>query len=279
VSATETLECPPLGLGGPAPADNPFTSDIRNGLLAPFPLDEIDFLPKTLTKDGSKAMAIPYIDARAAMNRLDEVVGPGNWSFDWDPVCDDPTKVKGKLTVLGVTKCDVGEAKQEEEKVKAAVSDALKRCAVHFGIGRFLYYLPTLFAPCKTYDRNGEKKFSSWDGIPDVMKKDIENACRIIGFTGKIDLKPRQTQQESNGSAIRVQAIPLTEQQRDGLTIKSGATIPAAKPVSAPTANGATETLCEICKLQLPAPAAAMSRRKFGNRVLCPVHQQEQPAS
>jgi hypothetical protein len=28
-------------------------------------------------------MALPYIDARAAMNRLDEVVGPGNWSFDF----------------------------------------------------------------------------------------------------------------------------------------------------------------------------------------------------
>jgi hypothetical protein len=48
--------------------------------------------------------------------------------------------------VLGVTKSSIGQgqdpekAKQEDvEKVKAAVSDALKRCAVHFGIGRFLY--------------------------------------------------------------------------------------------------------------------------------------------
>jgi hypothetical protein len=55
--------------------------------------------------------------------------------------------VRCKLTVMGVTKEDAGEASQEDEPLKSAVSDALKRAAVHFGIGRYLYYLPRVWAP------------------------------------------------------------------------------------------------------------------------------------
>jgi len=43
--------------------------------------------------------------------------------------------VKCRLTVLGVTKEDVGEG----GTLKAAFSDALKRAAVKFGVGRHLY--------------------------------------------------------------------------------------------------------------------------------------------
>src|SRR3954453_4429032 len=81
------------------------------------------------------------------MRRLDAVVGPGNWTFDFDLLAPEGKMVKGKLTVLGITKCDAGEANAEDEALKSAVSDALKRCAVHFGIGRYLYYLPKVWAP------------------------------------------------------------------------------------------------------------------------------------
>lgn len=51
--------------------------------------------------------------------------------------------VKGRLTVLGVTREDIGEAGEGNlGTLKAASSDALKRCAVQFGIGRYLYDLP-----------------------------------------------------------------------------------------------------------------------------------------
>ncbi|MNS79723.1 Single-stranded DNA-binding protein DdrA [compost metagenome] len=73
------------------------------------------------------------------MNRLDEVVGPEGWETTLTP-----TGVPGAyicaLTILGVTKSAIGQAgKSEEEKEKGGDSDALKRAAVQFGIGRYLY--------------------------------------------------------------------------------------------------------------------------------------------
>src|SRR5918992_4674756 len=122
-----------------------FTREILEALGAPFPEDEIEFLPKA--HSNGRALGLAYIEARSVMRRLDAVVGPGNWSFDFDLLSPDGKMVKGRLTVLGVTKCDAGEANQEDEVLKSAVSDALKRCAVHWGVGRYLYYLPKVWAP------------------------------------------------------------------------------------------------------------------------------------
>jgi hypothetical protein len=50
-----------------------------------------------------------------------------------------------RLTVLGITKEDVGEG----EDLKSAFSDAFKRVAVKFGVGRYLYELPKKWVPLK----------------------------------------------------------------------------------------------------------------------------------
>ena len=51
------------------------------------------------------------------------------------------------LTRHGVTREDIGEATEGDlGTLKAASSDALKRCAVHFGVGRYLYDLPLAWA-------------------------------------------------------------------------------------------------------------------------------------
>lgn len=76
------------------------------------------------------------------MERLDAVC-PNDWTFDVDLVPGASLVVKGQLTVAGLTRCDLGEAGDgEAASPKGAASDALKRCAVHFGIGRYLYELP-----------------------------------------------------------------------------------------------------------------------------------------
>lgn len=85
-----------------------------------------------------------YIDARQVMDRLDDVVGPENWWATFKVIPSDEAVVECSLTVLGITKVDVGYSNNpgsdyEKEPFKAAYSDALKRAAVHFGVGRFLY--------------------------------------------------------------------------------------------------------------------------------------------
>jgi len=103
--------------------------------------------PAAYSRDRSRALMLAHIDARAVQDRLDAIC-PDAWTFEIEviPGTRQPT-VKGRLTVLGVTREDIGEAPEGDlGTLKAASSDALKRCAVHFGIGRYLYDLPKTWA-------------------------------------------------------------------------------------------------------------------------------------
>src|SRR3569833_388338 len=85
-------------------------------------------------------MALDYIDDRDVMERLDEVCGPAGWQCQY-PHAD------GKITVCSIGikvgeewiwKAD-GAGDTDFEADKGALSDAFKRAAVRWGIGRYLY--------------------------------------------------------------------------------------------------------------------------------------------
>jgi len=87
----------------------------------------------------TKGIALAYIDARHVMDRLDEVMGAENWK---DKYYTDGSTTMCKLSLRiddeWITKEDgAGDTKMESEK--GALSDALKRAAVKWGIGRYLY--------------------------------------------------------------------------------------------------------------------------------------------
>jgi len=106
------------------------TREILDELKKPFP--EVKWRAGATTKDKTKALALAYIES----------VG-GNWEFRCHP-----EGIWGALTVCGVTREDVGDAGEGEFATrKSAASDALKRCAVHFGIGRYLYRFPAQWLP------------------------------------------------------------------------------------------------------------------------------------
>lgn len=103
-------------------------------LAEPFPDSEVKQRP------GRGNLTFNYVDARAVMQRLDDVLTPGGWDFT-SSVIPGTEVVHGVLTVAGVVREDYGypNSDHDEEPIKAASSDALKRCAVMFGIGRHLY--------------------------------------------------------------------------------------------------------------------------------------------
>lgn len=118
---------------------------IFKAFIAPFPENEIKLKPQKVS--GNRALAIAYIDARLVEERLDDVVGMNNWSDRYVHLPNGVVECQLSVRVCGewITKCDVGspsEQPDEGDRVKAAVSDALKRAAVKFGIGRFLYRRP-----------------------------------------------------------------------------------------------------------------------------------------
>lgn len=95
-------------------------------------------------RKGAGGRVFDYITARQVQDRLDKVVGPGNWTTTFRVLDLEARVVECMLTVCGVYKTDVGysnapDSEHESEPLKAAYSDAFKRAAVQFGIGRFLY--------------------------------------------------------------------------------------------------------------------------------------------
>lgn len=114
-------------------------------LSEPFDPSEVRFKPAVIS--GTRALALAYVDARVIQDRLDEVLGVRGWQDDYEVLTDGSVLCRLRLR-LGdewITKTDVGGPSEQPDggdRMKAAVSDALKRAAVKFGIGRYLYRLP-----------------------------------------------------------------------------------------------------------------------------------------
>ncbi|ULR39751.1 Rad52/Rad22 family DNA repair protein (plasmid) [Thermus sp. NEB1569] len=139
---------------------------VFEALRAPFPEEVIDVKIQAVSKDGRKGQVVAYVDARAVMNRLDEVLGPDGWADEYEVLADRTfqgrngderlVEVKCRLTILGITKEDVGEG----DTLKAAFSDALKRAAVKFGVGRHLYEMEKVWVDLDergNFDRQAAK--------------------------------------------------------------------------------------------------------------------------
>jgi hypothetical protein len=104
-------------------------------------------------KDDHKGSLLGYIDARTCMEALDAL--DPNWSVvHGDPIIvgSEIIGVPCALTVNGITRSDVG-APSSAEPIKGAYSDALKRAAVHHGIGRELYELPRIYVKLDDYKK------------------------------------------------------------------------------------------------------------------------------
>lgn len=126
-------------------ARNPQMQSIGAALSAPFEPRDVKFKPQMVKNNRCLAMA--YIDARLIQDRLDTVLGFENWEDSYDLLPDGSVmcRLRIRLGDQWITKVDVGSPSEQPDggdRLKAAVSDALKRAAVKFGIGRYLYRLP-----------------------------------------------------------------------------------------------------------------------------------------
>jgi hypothetical protein len=128
---------------------------IGEDLRRPFPKNQ----EKRFKGKGNQVYT--YVDARDIQDRLDEVVGPGNWECIPHVIDVATGAVQVTLRIHGVSKGDIGYPNQpvgattrrvnertgevtevpvsSAEYLKEAVSDGLKRAAVQWGIARYLY--------------------------------------------------------------------------------------------------------------------------------------------
>ena len=151
-----------------------YLNEIEAKLKAPFRPDEIEYRISAKTADKTKGLAVAYIQARAVQNRLDEVLGFTNWKNEIidaanGKICGLSLRINGEW----ITKYD-GADNTKIEATKGGISDSLKRAAVQWGIGRYLYNLPGQWVRIKnTYKDNYEiierPKLPNW-ALPDDMK-------------------------------------------------------------------------------------------------------------
>lgn len=146
---------------------------IRKRLAGYFPAKSVEWKPQSVS--GNRALAIAYIDARAVMKRLDDVLGVDGWEDHYDVLPDGCVVCTLRCRIAGawVTKEDVGgesDQKDESDRRKASFSDALKRAAVKFGIGRYLYSLPSQWV---AWDQQ-HKRFAETPRLPEwaIPKKE-----------------------------------------------------------------------------------------------------------
>jgi hypothetical protein len=140
----ETLPDPPLFDDAPPAA--PLTLNaIHRKLCKPFAAALVELKPGATTQDKSRALCMPFVDSRAYQTRLDRVVGPEGWAVEYRPLSD--RAVLCRLTILGVTREDVGECNAADENAAtSAVAQSFKRACSAFGLGRYLYSLPQIWA-------------------------------------------------------------------------------------------------------------------------------------
>lgn len=119
---------------------------IQQRLSEPFKENEIEWrVMRAFKAQNGKAYAYvaAYVESRAIMNRLDGVVGIGNWENEFREIHNG---IICGITIhlpngKSVTKWD-GADLTNIEPTKGGLSGAFKRAAVQFGIGRYLYNLP-----------------------------------------------------------------------------------------------------------------------------------------
>ena len=97
----------------------------------------------------TKGIALAYIDSREVMKRLDDVCGLGGWqskyvAVDGGFVCEISIKIDDEW----ITKSNAA-GNTKVEPIKGGASDALKRAAATWGVGRYLYYLPNVWVSIK----------------------------------------------------------------------------------------------------------------------------------
>ena len=127
---------------------------LLQALRRPFPVKRIRWRIGARNGDKTKGIALAYIDARDVQQRLDDVLGL-DWQCRYTHVGD-----KGVVCEIGLLVGDEwrwranGAGETDVEGTKGSMSDAFKRAAVMWGVGKYLYALGTEWVAIKPQGRS-----------------------------------------------------------------------------------------------------------------------------
>lgn len=194
--------------------------DMMERLRKPFPMKDIEWRAQRFfeVNGEGRVVVVPYIDARAVMNRLDEVFGLDGWKDEYERWGE--AGVKCRLHFRVGDEWHYREDAADEPKTvptKGGISVAFKRAAVKLGIGRYLYDLDEYIVPLNSkqqykndvYFRDAKTGKKGWWSIPDLPdtewaripeERGKSNVARGDVAQGK-DSPSRATQQSSGSTS------------------------------------------------------------------------------
>lgn len=157
------------------------SNEIIRRLTAEFDPSEVKWKPAMVK--GDRCLAMPYVDARLVMDRLDSVVGVMGWKDAYRILKDGCVVCKLSIQIgdKWISKSDVGSPSEQGDfgdRRKAAFSDALKRAAVKFGIGRYLYSMPSQWVD---YDAQKKRMVRT-----PVIPSRFADAGRLVAIHGRL---------------------------------------------------------------------------------------------
>lgn len=180
--------------------------ELETELKKPFTFEEIEWrIGSSYERNGEvKALALPYVTSRAIMDRLDAVFGLDGWEDEYQPwgnnaqLCAITVRI-GERTIK---KWDGAES-TDIESVKGGLSNALKRTAVKFGIGRYLYSFDSIWVRCEV---KGKTKVIARDEFDTTLATFYKmQLAKIYGVDStnnysNLNINNGQVQSKTNGN-------------------------------------------------------------------------------
>lgn len=133
-----------------------------------FDADSVEWRLQNGKSGAQRGLAVPYVTNRAIMDRLDAAVGIMNWKNEfrpWHRFNSKDGEVVGQLCGIyiydpdrqeWVDKWD-GAQLSAIEPLKGGLSDAMKRAAVQWNIGRYLYRMDAVWVDIEPVSSKSQK--------------------------------------------------------------------------------------------------------------------------
>jgi hypothetical protein len=176
-------------------------SPLFTALGAYFEPIDIAWKPVGISREKGHARAVPYVSNRAIMDRLDRACGPENWRNEYRPgpsgglLCGLSIRiVREDGAAEWITKWD-GAENTDVSPVKGGLSASMRRAAVQWGIGRYLYRMPGVNVKVDERGRMVEKPALPAAYLPRALQSE-----RRSPVAGKGTPAPRLA--PANGEAV-----------------------------------------------------------------------------
>ena len=198
------------------------TDEQAKALEYPFTFQEIEWrVLRTSKKDPTRAQVAAYVESRAIQNRLDSVVGRENWQNTFESIVGNNNGTTAHICRISIyypergewiTKSD-GAGCTDVEPIKGGLSNAFKRAASMWGMGRYLYGLKNIWANIDEYKAIAQSSYPELEKRYNQYVNQLLNKKQESGKGNQQSSQPKQgARQGSEQQPVQQQTNPAPQQ-------------------------------------------------------------------